>query len=58
LVVRLGIDAISDRRGHRYLMVVVDHDRGRLVWAAAGHDGATLRHNDAVRPVLDPAIAR
>ena len=24
-------------------MVVVDHDSGRLVWAAAGHDRATLQ---------------
>jgi len=39
---RIGIDEISYRRGHKYLMVVVDHDTGRLVWAAAGHDRATL----------------
>jgi transposase len=24
-----------------YLMVVVDHNTGRLVWVAAGHDRAT-----------------
>jgi transposase len=30
---RIGIDEISSRRGHKYLMVVVDHDTGRLVWA-------------------------
>jgi transposase len=41
-LVRLGIDEISYRKGHRYLTVVVDHDTGRLVWAAAGHDKATL----------------
>jgi transposase len=40
---RIGIDEISYRRGHRYLMVVVDHDTGRLVWAEAGHDRATLQ---------------
>lgn len=40
---RIGIDEISYRRGHNYLMVVVDHDTGRLVWAAAGHDKATLQ---------------
>ncbi len=28
---RLGIDEISWRRGQRYLIVVVDHDSGRLV---------------------------
>ena len=39
---RIGIDEISYRRGHKFLMVVVDHDTGRLLWAAAGHDWATL----------------
>ena len=42
-LVRIGIDEISYRRGHRYLMVVVDHDTGRLVWAAVGRDRATLQ---------------
>ncbi len=42
-LVRIGIDEISYRRGHQYLMVVVDHDTGRLVWAKAGHDRATLQ---------------
>jgi transposase len=40
---RLGIDEISYKRGHRYLTVVVDHDSGRLVWAAPGRDKATLK---------------
>ena len=39
---RIGIDEISYKRGHRYLTVVVDHDTGRLVWAAPGRDKATL----------------
>jgi transposase len=39
---RIGIDEISYKRGHRYLTVVVDHDSGRLVWAAPGRDAATL----------------
>lgn len=39
---RIGIDEISYKRGHRYLTVVVDHDTGRLVWAAPGRDAATL----------------
>jgi transposase len=39
---RIGIDEVSYKRGHRYLMVVVDHDTGRLVWAAPGRDRATL----------------
>ena len=40
---RIGIDEIAYKRGHRYLTVVVDHDSGRLVWAAPGRDRATLR---------------
>jgi len=39
---RIGIDEISYKRGHRYLMVVVDHDTGRLVWAAPGRDAKAL----------------
>ena len=39
---RIGIDEISHRRGQRYLTVVVDHDSGRLVWAAAGRDRKTV----------------
>ncbi|MFD4977881.1 ISL3 family transposase [Streptomyces sp. NPDC058424] len=40
---RIGIDEISYKRHHKYLTVVVDHDSGRLVWAAAGRDKETLR---------------
>jgi transposase len=40
---RIGIDEISYKRGHRFLTVVVDHDSGRLVWAAPGRDRDTLR---------------
>ena len=39
---RIGIDEISYKRGHKYLTVVVDHDSGRLVWAAPGRDKVTL----------------
>lgn len=40
---RIGVDDVSYRRGHRYLNVVADHDRnGAVVWAAEGHDAATL----------------
>jgi transposase len=39
---RIGIDEISYKKGHKYLTVVVDHDTGRLVWAAPGRDRATL----------------
>ena len=41
-LVRIGIDEISYRKGHRYLTIVVDHDTGRLVWAAQGRNKETL----------------
>jgi transposase len=40
---RIGIDEISYKTGHKYLMVVVDHDTRRLVWAAPGRSSATVR---------------
>ncbi len=40
---RIGIDEISYKRGHLYLTVVVDHESGRLVWAAPGQSKATLQ---------------
>jgi transposase len=39
---RIGIDDFSYRKGHRYLTVIVDHDTGRLVWAAPGRDHKTV----------------
>ena len=39
---RIGIDEISYKRGHRYLIVVVDHDTGQLVWAGPGRSEAAL----------------
>jgi transposase len=39
---RIGIDEISHRKGQRYLTVVVDHDTGRLIWAAPGRDTSTV----------------
>ena len=39
---RIGIDEISFRKGQRYLTIVVDHESGRLVWAAEGRDELTL----------------
>jgi transposase len=41
-LVRIGLDEISYKKGHRYLTVAVDHDTGRLVWAAPGRDKKTL----------------
>jgi transposase len=40
---RIGIDEVSYRRRQRYLLVVTDHDTGRLVWAGDGRSRATLR---------------
>jgi len=39
---RIGIDEISYKRNHKYLMVVVDHDTRRLIWAAPGRNSATV----------------
>jgi transposase len=39
---RIGIDEISYKKGQRYLVVVVDHDSGRLVWAAPGANEQSL----------------
>jgi transposase len=41
-LVKIGIDEIAYRKGHRYLTVVVDHGTGRLVWAAEGRNQDTL----------------
>ena len=48
---RIGIDEISYKRGHRYLIVVVDHDTGRLVWAGPGRNDTALEEFfDALGP--------
>jgi len=39
---RIGIDEISYKRGQRDLIVVVDHDTGRLVWVGPGRSEAAL----------------
>ena len=39
---RVGVDEISYRKHHRYLLVVVDHDRRRLVHATDGANARTL----------------
>ena len=45
---RIGIDEISYKKGHKYLMVVVDHDTRRLVWAAPGRTGPQQRDRAGV----------
>lgn len=40
---RIGIDDKSYKKGHKYLIVVVDHDTGRVVWVCEGRDQDTVR---------------
>ncbi|MGH3691785.1 MAG: helix-turn-helix domain-containing protein [Acidimicrobiia bacterium] len=37
---RIGIDEVSYRKGRRYLLCVVCHDTGRIVWAAPDKSGS------------------
>lgn len=54
---RIGIDEISYKKGHKYLTVVVDHDTGRLLWAAVGRDAETVdEFFDALGPARCAAI--
>lgn len=39
---RIGIDEFSYRKRHRYLTIVVDHDRRRVVWVGEGKSAAAL----------------
>jgi transposase len=39
---RIGIDDFSYRKRHRYLTIVVDHDRRHVIWAAEGRSAETL----------------
>ena len=39
---RIGADEFSYRKRHRYLTLVVDHDRRRVVWASEGRSAETL----------------
>jgi transposase len=39
---RIGIDEFSYRKRHRYITIVVDHDRRRVVWACEGQSSETL----------------
>ena len=38
----IGIDELSYRRHHEYVTVVVDHDRGKVVWVGEGKSADTL----------------
>ncbi len=39
----IGVDELSYRRHHKYVTVVVDHERGQIVWASEGKSAATLK---------------
>jgi transposase len=45
---RIGVDEFSYRKRHRYLTLVVDHDRERVVWPRSGE--ATRRSRASSRP--------
>lgn len=38
----IGVDEFSFAAHHRYLTLVMDHDRGRVIWAAEGKSADTL----------------
>ncbi len=48
---RIGVDEISWCKHHKYLTVVVDHDRSKAIWGAKGKDAKTL---DAFFDELSP----
>ena len=39
---RIGVDEFSYRKRHRYITIVVDHDRRRVVWAKEGNTAEVL----------------
>lgn len=41
-LVNIGVDELSVRRHHKYITVVVDHDRSRIVWASEGKTADVL----------------
>jgi transposase len=41
-LVNIGVDETSYKKGHKYMTVVVDHDRNRVVWAGQGYGKQVL----------------
>ena len=41
--IAIGVDEITYRRGQRYLISVVDHRAGAIVWRAPGRNYQTLQ---------------
>lgn len=66
----LGVDEIFYGRPRKFLTVVVDHERGRVIWAAEGQSSATLERFfseigeeerlriEVVSMDMDPAFAK
>jgi transposase len=52
---RIGVDEISYRKHHKYLTVVIDHDRQRVIWVGVGKSSETLTE---FFEVLGPERAR
>ncbi len=50
----IGIDEVSWRKAHRYLTLVVDHQRKRVVW---GTNGSGEQAGDRFFAELDPELA-
>jgi transposase len=42
-VTAIGVDELSYRKGQRYLTLVTDLDRGRILWSREGRSAATLQ---------------
>jgi transposase len=38
----IGIDETSYKKGHKYMTVIVNHETGKLIWAAKGYGKAVL----------------
>lgn len=39
----IGVDELSYRRHHKYVTIIVDHERGEVVWAREGKNAETLK---------------
>lgn len=43
VIVCIGIDETSYKKGYKYMTVVLNHDTGRVVWCAKGHGKEVLK---------------
>ena len=42
-ITAIGIDEVSEKKGHRYLTLVTDLKKRRVIWVGRGNDGAVIR---------------